>query len=88
MAKEGSYLNRKNGVLVLSKNAGAYEQLKDGVIPVSPNDIEDTANGLYRALTMPADERMMRSTFLRNAVAGQDAASWLFRQVADLCETS
>ena len=77
-------VNEKDGVLLLSRTAGSYEQLKDGAIPISPADIEETANALYRAITMSAQERTTRAATLRSVVEGQDAAGWLRGQVSDL----
>ena len=53
VAKEGPVVNSRDGVLVLSETAGAYEQLRSGAVPVVPGDVEGTADALYRALTAP-----------------------------------
>ena len=84
VAKEGPTLNTRDGVLILSETAGAYEQLREGVLPVSPADVEGTAQALYQALTMPPEERRERATALREKIEQEDATHWLARQMEDL----
>lgn len=84
VSKEGSFVNQKDGVLVLSATAGAYGQLQEGAIPIEPHDIEGTASAIYRALTMSSRERKTRSAALRQAVSRDDVADWLRQQVLDL----
>src|SRR5437588_1481692 len=57
IAKEGPVVNQRNGVCVLSRTAGAFQQLHEAVIPLSPMDIVETANALYKALTLSDEER-------------------------------
>src|SRR5207245_5312388 len=57
VAKEGPVVNQRNGVLVLSRTAGAFQELARGAITISPMDIAETAQALYNALTLPEDER-------------------------------
>ena len=42
VAKEGPAVNRRDGVLCLSREAGAYEELRGAAIAVHPYDIEQT----------------------------------------------
>ncbi|OXH85008.1 hypothetical protein CA830_30010, partial [Burkholderia multivorans] len=44
------------GVLVLSRFAGAAEQLKEALL-VNPYDTQGTAQAIQRALAMPLEER-------------------------------
>jgi len=48
------------GVLVLSRFAGAAEQLT-GAIVVNPNDKLEVAGAILSALEMPVDERIARA---------------------------
>ncbi|MBX5452179.1 MAG: trehalose-6-phosphate synthase, partial [Thermogemmatispora sp.] len=57
VAKEGAVVNKRNGVLVLSRTAGAFQQLGKAAIPTSPLDVAETAEALYTALTLPSEER-------------------------------
>lgn len=84
VAKEGPIVNERDGVLILSEGTGAYEQLKDGVLCVTPTDLEGTMKAMYEALTMPVEERTRRATFLRQQVEAEDITMWLFRQFDDL----
>ena len=63
------------GVLILSRFAGAAEQMKDALI-VNPYDIEETADALKTALDMDLDERQARHEALLAGVREQDTFSW------------
>ena len=84
VAKEGPMLNRRDGVLVLSKSAGAYDQLKEGAISINPDDLEMTRDALYQALTMGEQERELRAADLRRTIEQEDAGKWFTRQIHDL----
>ncbi|MBE0694423.1 MAG: trehalose-6-phosphate synthase [Aquamicrobium sp.] len=64
------------GVLVLSKFAGAAEEMRQALI-VNPYDIDDMARRLHRALTMPLKERRRRHEALLDHVTRHDATAWL-----------
>ena len=85
VAKEGPLLNQVDGVLVLSHQAGAWEELSldgGGAIGVNPFDVAGTADALHAALTMDAPARRARAAALRDAVRGRTAADWWADQVA------
>ncbi len=84
VAKEGPIVNARNGILVLSESAGAYEQLKENVISVAPADLEGTTQALYAALTMDSAERKRRAEALRKSIEDEDITAWLYRQFRDL----
>jgi trehalose 6-phosphate synthase len=63
------------GVLVLSKFAGAAEEMEEALI-VNPYDIDDMAETLYRALTMPLEERRQRQDALLARIQANDARQW------------
>ncbi len=84
VAKEGPVVNCKDGVVVLSEAAGAYPQLAQGVLPVSPADVEGTMQAMYDALVMPAEERRRRSELLVEAIEREDITHWFQRQFEDL----
>ena len=50
IAKEGPVVNQRNGVCVLSRTAGAFQQLHEAVIPISPMDIGETAKATIQSL--------------------------------------
>jgi trehalose 6-phosphate synthase len=84
VAKEGPIVNQRDGVLVLSTRAGAYEELHGGALPVSPHDIEGTAQALHRALEMPPPERRERAALLVGAVMRRTLSVWLHAQLRDM----
>lgn len=84
VAKEGAVVNEDDGVIVLSENAGAFEEMRDGVLGVNPFDIEDTATKLEKALTMSPIERAARSVRLREIVVHNDILKWLLHQLKDI----
>ncbi|MEX1367432.1 MAG: trehalose-6-phosphate synthase [Nannocystaceae bacterium] len=66
-----------NGVLVLSEFAGAAAQLADGALIVNPFDIEQVADAIHRAVTMPETERRPRMNRLRQLVREHDVHRWV-----------
>jgi trehalose 6-phosphate synthase len=71
------------GVLVLSRFAGASEELTDAVI-VNAYIPEDTARGIAEALAMPLEERRRRQKALFEKVSSQTARKWADDFVGDL----
>ncbi len=65
----------KPGVLLLSRFAGAAEELTDALI-TNPWDTEGTANDLHRALNMPPDERHRRHAKLLDVISKTTALTW------------
>ena len=57
VAKEAPAVNTRDGVVMLSENTGAHEELGDCTLTVNPFDTQEQADAIYRALTMDADER-------------------------------
>ncbi len=84
VAKEGPVVNQRNGALVLSEAAGAYEQLKIGALPVAPADIEGATRALYEALTMPPAERRRRAALLTESIERENITEWIRRQLQDI----
>ena len=63
------------GVLVLSKFAGAAEQMQEALI-VNPYNIEEMADALQRAIRMPRKERVERQAALLGRIREFDARHW------------
>ena len=63
------------GVLILSKFAGAAEELEEALI-VNPYNIDDMANAMQTALRMPVEERKERHAALLRRITTHDVASW------------
>jgi trehalose 6-phosphate synthase len=63
------------GVLVLSRFAGAAEQLREALL-VNPYDTEATANAIHLALQMPREERRERYEALMKTIRRYDVHWW------------
>jgi trehalose 6-phosphate synthase len=81
VAKEGVLVNQRDGVLLLSEEAGAFYELGDHALVVSPFDIHSTSEAMHHALIMPEDERQKRANALRRQVRGADVKTWFYNQV-------
>jgi trehalose 6-phosphate synthase len=77
VSKEGAIVNQRDGVLVLSRNAGAYQELQGDALGIDPYDVEATAEALHRGLAMPQTERHIRAEGLRSAVRRHEFRDWL-----------
>jgi trehalose 6-phosphate synthase len=88
VCKEGPAVNGRDGVLVLSETAGAFDQMRDGALAVRPTDVRGTAEALDRALRMPPDERRERSLRLREAIVRHDLRNWFRLLLEDLDEVA
>ena len=65
------------GVLILSRFAGAAEEL-DGALIVNPYDIEGMSEALNTALNMPLEERINRWIRLIDQIQDSDIDKWTF----------
>jgi trehalose 6-phosphate synthase len=81
VAKEGPIVNRRDGVLLLSREAGAFEELREGAVELNPFDVSGTAAALARALAMEPDERAQRLATLRRLITARRPTDWLADQL-------
>ena len=84
VAKEALIVNECDGVLALSENTGAYEELGAIAVMLQPFDIEQQADGLWHALTMEPKERRMRHDAGVEIVETNNVAKWLSHQLQDI----
>jgi trehalose 6-phosphate synthase len=63
------------GVLVLSRFAGAAEELSESLI-VNPYAVDEVADAIAKALVMPLEERIARHDALLKRIRRNDAAEW------------
>ena len=84
VAKEAPAVSERDGVVMLSENTGAHEELSDCTLSVNPFDIQEQADTIHRALTMDAEERRLRADRLREIVRGRDPGVWIEEQLADI----
>jgi trehalose 6-phosphate synthase len=82
VAMEGPVINTRDGVLALSREAGAFDQLAVGALEVNPFDVTGTATVLARALALDPGERAARAAAVRSAVLARRPSDWLDDQLA------
>ncbi len=84
VAKEGPVVTEDGCVLVLSREAGAAEELGPDALMVNPFDVVGTAEALHAALSMDAVDRQARCDRLATASTALPPAAWLAGQLDDL----
>ncbi|MEU2438986.1 trehalose-6-phosphate synthase [Streptomyces rubradiris] len=84
VAKEIPVVSDEGCALVLSREAGAHEELGEDAFTVNPYDITGTARALHEALTLPAEERAARSKRLAAAATALPPARWFLDQLQAL----
>jgi trehalose 6-phosphate synthase len=84
VAKEGAVLSEPGCALVLSREAGAADELGPHAFVVNPYDVTQTTTALHAALSMPADERAARCRRLAEAATALPPAAWFEEQVRAL----
>jgi trehalose 6-phosphate synthase len=80
VAKEGPVLSERGLGLVLSREAGAADELGGDALMVNPFDVSQTAAALHEALSMPREERAARTTRMARAATALPPAAWLEAQ--------
>lgn len=73
----------QDGVLILSRFAGASQELKDALV-VNPYDTEELAEAIHSALEMPPEERAMRMKHMRNQVREHNVYRWAGDLIGEL----
>jgi trehalose 6-phosphate synthase len=81
VAKEVPVVSDEGCALVLSREAGAFQELGKDAITINPYDVIGTAAALYEALTMPAGERAERTKRLTAAATALPPAQWFLEQL-------
>jgi trehalose 6-phosphate synthase len=81
VAKEGPLLNECDGVLALSRDAGAWEELHDVALEVNPFDVAGTSDVLAAALAMSASQRAEHARGLREVASARTPRDWLEDQL-------
>jgi trehalose 6-phosphate synthase len=84
VAMEGPTVNRRNGAVILSRNAGAHALLGRHALAVNPFDVGQTADALHTALTLPEEARKRMAAGLRRVVRAHPPSRWVGSQVEDL----
>ena len=87
VAKEGPIVSDRGCALVLSREAGAADELGGNALLVNPFDINATVQALHEALVMPEQERQRRCQSLAAAGGAVPPSAWLASQLAALQAT-
>ena len=77
-------MNTRDGVLILSENAGAHDELGEFALTINPFDVAGQADAIHRALELPEEERRARIEGIRRRVREHDLEAWLDRELAAL----
>jgi trehalose 6-phosphate synthase len=88
VAMEGPLMNDRQGTLVLSRNAGAYERIGRYAFTTNPFDIQETADAMHAALSLPMDERQRRARGLTRSVLAHTPETWLWNQLEAIDEAT
>ncbi|MGW1492480.1 alpha,alpha-trehalose-phosphate synthase (UDP-forming) [Streptomyces sp. NPDC002402] len=88
VAKEIPVVSDDGCALVLSREAGAHEELGEDAVTVNPYDVTGTADALHEALTMPHGERARRTKRLAAAATALPPQQWFLDQLQALREGS
>ena len=81
VAKEGPLINTRDGVLALSREAGAFDELSPAALEVNPFDVSGTAAVMAEALDLDAPRRAARAHQLRQIIRSRHPADWLQCQI-------
>ena len=84
VAKEAPLVNDRDGVLVLSRQAGAFDEIGEWTIGVDPLDVRAQADALACALALPPAERRRWLSEIRASVRGHDLDAWAERELEEL----
>ncbi len=84
IAKEAVVANEKDGVLILSENAGAHEEIGEHTLTINPYDIDEQAEAIYEALVMPEEERARRAKALQETIRSNTIEEWVEAQLRDI----
>jgi trehalose 6-phosphate synthase len=84
VAKEAPLVNTRDGVVVLSENAGAHAELGEWALTVNPFDVEGQAGAIHEALSLGAAERRRRLEAIQTHVREHDVSRWIELQLAAL----
>lgn len=76
VAKEGPLVNERDGALVLSRNAGAFDLLSQHAIGINPFDVSGTAEALAGALSLSSADRSTMSSGLRATASSGTPLDW------------
>jgi trehalose 6-phosphate synthase/phosphatase len=68
-------LRDKKGVLILSEFAGASKELGESII-INPNNIDEIADAIHRALNIPEKEQIRRNEIMQSRLKKNNVCKW------------
>jgi trehalose 6-phosphate synthase len=84
VAKEGPSVSERDAVLILSRNAGAVDDLGEWALVVNPFDTAELTEAIGTALAMSHEERAMRAKGLLEQASALRPQDWFSEQRRDL----
>jgi trehalose 6-phosphate synthase len=84
VSKEGPLVNLRNGMIMLSENTGAHEEIGHAALSVNPFDVQEQADTIYRALTASPEERAERTREIREIITARSPVDWIDDQLSDI----
>jgi len=75
-----------NGVLILSKFAGAFEELAEGSITINPFDLSTILKAYEQAIEMTEIEQRRRMRLMRSKVLKANIFTWFYTLLNDLAK--
>ena len=84
IAKEGPLVNERDGVVILSEAAGAFEELSEHVLAINPYDVSEQARAIATALELEPAERHRRAQAIVDSVRLNDVSRWVSDQLSDI----
>lgn len=84
VSMEGPIANRQHGVLMLSRNAGAYFRLSRYALGINPHDVEEQAEAIQLALALPEEQKVLRAKGLSRLIRANPPSRWVAHQLRDL----
>lgn len=82
VAKEGPLINERNGIVALSRETGAFDELSGLVTEVHAYDITQTAQAMSDALNIDAETKAEIATDLVAVIESRTPKEWLQEQLA------
>lgn len=79
--------HKNNGVLILSRFAGASQELT-GALVINPYNIEETAKAIKNALEMPLQEQYQRMKRMRQMILANNIYAWAARLITNIASLS
>lgn len=81
VAKEGAFANRRDGAMILSRNAGVFEELGSAAVGINPFDVGDTTDAIESALRMPKARRSQLASRARRLAIRTTPQAWARTQL-------